>query len=102
MGTNNKRAISLSDKFSGLSTIDSQLSTSSFTLTELLVVISIIAILTGLAFPAYHGVQEQARRFQAKNDLVQIVTAISAYMSEYGRYPLTPTSPSDTTYGTSV
>ena len=59
-----------------------------FTLIELLVVIAIIIILAGLLFPALRGAQEQARRTQAKNDLTQIVTAINAYYTEYGKYPL--------------
>ncbi|MDQ6623153.1 MAG: prepilin-type N-terminal cleavage/methylation domain-containing protein [Verrucomicrobiota bacterium] len=58
-----------------------------FTLIELLVVISIIAVLMGLAFPAFQSVQNSAKRAQAKNDLVQIVTAVNAYYTEYGRYP---------------
>jgi prepilin-type N-terminal cleavage/methylation domain-containing protein len=70
-----------------------------FTLIELLVVIVIIAILMGLAFPAFQAVQNQAKKTQAKNDLVQIVTAVNAYYTEYGKYLLTPTSPADTTYG---
>lgn len=82
-----------------LSTLNYQLSTSSFTLLELLVAIAIIAILLGLAFPVFQGVQEQARRLQAKNDLVQIVNALNAYLIEYGRYPLTPSPPADVTYG---
>jgi len=77
-------------------------STSSFTLTELLVVIAIIALLIGLAFPAYLGVQDQAKRMQAKNDLVQITAAVNAYLTEYGKYPLTPNPPSDTTYGIGI
>lgn len=59
-----------------------------FTLIELLVVISIIAILIGLLFPAFRGVQDQAKRTQAKNDLAQIVTAVNAYYTEYGKYPV--------------
>jgi prepilin-type N-terminal cleavage/methylation domain-containing protein len=59
-----------------------------FTLIELLVVIAIIAILIGLLFPAFRAVQDQARRTQAKNDLTQIVTAVNAYYTEYGKYPL--------------
>ena len=73
-----------------------------FTLLELLVVIAIIAILAGLLFPAVQGVREQANRLQAKNDLIQIVTATNAYFTEYGRYPLTATVAADTTYGASV
>ena len=59
-----------------------------FTLIELLVVISIVVVLIGLAFPAYQGVQNAARKTQAKNDLVQIVTAVNAFYTEYGKYPL--------------
>src|SRR5881275_1382949 len=58
-----------------------------FTVIELLVVIVIIAVLIGLAFPVYQGVQNQAKKTQAKNDLVQIVTAVNAFYVEYGRYP---------------
>jgi len=59
-----------------------------FTLIELLVVIAIIAILIGLLFPAFSAVQNQARKTQAKNDLTQIVNAVNAYYTEYGKYPL--------------
>jgi prepilin-type N-terminal cleavage/methylation domain-containing protein len=64
-----------------------------FTLIELLVVIAIIAILIGLLFPAFRGVQNQAKQTQAKNDLTQIVNAVNAFYTDYGRYPL----PSGTT-----
>src|SRR5437773_2926860 len=59
-----------------------------FTLIELLVVIAIITILAGLLFAGLRGAQEQAKRTQAKNDLTQIVTAVNAYYTEYGKYPL--------------
>jgi prepilin-type N-terminal cleavage/methylation domain-containing protein len=59
-----------------------------FTLIELLVVIAIIAILIGLLFPAFSAVQNQAKKTQAKNDLTQIVNAVNAYYTEYGKYPL--------------
>ena len=58
-----------------------------FTLIELLVVITVIAILMALLFPAFKGVQDQAKRTQAKNDLTQIVTAVNAFYTEYGKYP---------------
>jgi general secretion pathway protein G len=73
-----------------------------FTLIELLVVISIIIVLMGLLFPAFRGVQDQAKKTQAKNDLTQIVTAVNAYYTEYGKYPLTPAAPGDTNYGAGV
>ena len=72
-------------------------SASAFTLIELLVVIAIIAILIGLLFPAFIAVQNQAKKTQAKNDLTQIVTAVNAFYTEYGRYPTTSTT--DITYG---
>jgi prepilin-type N-terminal cleavage/methylation domain-containing protein len=59
-----------------------------FTLIELLVVIAIIAILIGLLFPAFSAVQNQARQTQAKNDLTQIVNAVNAFYTEYGKYPI--------------
>lgn len=58
-----------------------------FTLIELLVVIAIITILMGLLFPVVNSVKEQARKVQAKNDLTQIVNAVKAYYTEYGKYP---------------
>jgi prepilin-type N-terminal cleavage/methylation domain-containing protein len=61
---------------------------SAFTLIELLVVIAIIAILIGLLFPAFRAVQDQAKKTQAKNDLTQIVNAVNAYYTDYGKYPL--------------
>jgi prepilin-type N-terminal cleavage/methylation domain-containing protein len=59
-----------------------------FTLIELLVVITIIIILMAFLFPAFRGVQDQAKRAQAKNDLTQMVTAVNAYYTEYGKYPV--------------
>src|ERR1700746_1969385 len=59
-----------------------------FTLIELLVVMGIIGILVGLLFPAFKGVQNQARSTQAKNDLTQIVNAVNAYYTDYGKYPV--------------
>ena len=71
-----------------------------FTLIELLVVITIIVILLGMLFPAFRGVQNQAKKAQAKNDITQIVTAVNAYYTEYGRYPIDLTfGATDVEYG---
>src|SRR5436189_4182084 len=67
-----------------------------FTLIELLVVIAIIAVLIGLLFPAFRAVQDQAKKTQAKNDLTQIVNAVNAFYTDYGKYPLVN---ADTVYG---
>ena len=65
-----------------------QKNSSAFTLIELLVVIAIIAILIGLLFPAFRAVQNQAKQTLAKNDLTQIVNAVNAFYTDYGKYPL--------------
>jgi type II secretory pathway pseudopilin PulG len=70
-----------------------------FTLIELLVVISIIIVLMGLLFPAFRGVQDQAKKVQAKNDLTQIVVAVTAFNSEYGRYPTAAAADAAATFG---
>lgn len=71
-------------------------SPAAFTLIELLIVIIIIVILMAFLFPAFRGVQNQAKKAQAKNDLTQIVTAVNAFYTEYGKYPLVI---ADTIYG---
>jgi prepilin-type N-terminal cleavage/methylation domain-containing protein len=58
-----------------------------FTLIELLTVIAIIAILMGLLFPAVNAVKDNAKKVQAKNDVMQIVAAVKSYYTEYGKYP---------------
>ena len=72
-----------------------------FTLIELFVVMAVIIILMGLAFPVFTSVQNAAKKTQAKNDLVQIVTAVNAYYTEYGKYPLAASDGvADTTFST--
>jgi len=67
-------------------------------LLELLVVITIIIILIGFLFPAFRGIQDQAKRTQAKNDLNQIITAISAFYTEYGYYPVVSGTSADANF----
>ena len=62
-----------------------------FTLIELLTVIAIIGVLMSMLFPAVGAALNAARKAQAQNDIVQLVTATKAYYTEYGRYPLGPT-----------
>ena len=43
---------------------------------------------------------DRARKTQAKNDLTQIVTAVNAYYTEYGKYPMADIKQGfDTFYG---
>lgn len=58
-----------------------------FTLVEILVVISIIGLLAGLALPAIQGAQTAARKGKAKAEMQSIITALKSYQNEYGRMP---------------
>ncbi|HSI11656.1 MAG TPA: type II secretion system protein [Chthoniobacter sp.] len=78
---------------------------SAFTLVELLTVITIIAILMGLLFPAISIAKDQARKAEARTAVTGIVAAVKQYYTEYGKYPLgdlaNPASPTDVIYGDS-
>jgi prepilin-type N-terminal cleavage/methylation domain-containing protein len=58
-----------------------------FTLIELLIVISIIAILAALALPAVGGAIKSARKAEVRSMANQIKAAVSTYYAEYGIYP---------------
>ena len=58
-----------------------------FTLIELLIVISIIAILTALLLPGFHKAKEKAKTVACMSNMRQIITGISSYSidnKEYG------------------
>jgi prepilin-type N-terminal cleavage/methylation domain-containing protein len=62
--------------------------TNAFTLIELLVVISIIAILAGIALPAFTTVQIKGRQTAALSNVKQILLACKLYSSDNnGLYP---------------
>ena len=60
-----------------------------FTLVELLVVISIIALLAGLALPALNNARREGYKIQDVNNLKQVGLTIKLYSNDYdGLYPL--------------
>jgi prepilin-type N-terminal cleavage/methylation domain-containing protein len=59
-----------------------------FTLIEMLLVISIIAILAGLAIPAAMSVLERAKIATVKSMIIDVRLGITSYHHEYGRYPV--------------
>ncbi|MEM9478620.1 MAG: type II secretion system protein [Verrucomicrobiota bacterium] len=63
---------------------------SAFTLLELLVVVSIIAVLIALAIPVYSGFRIKAERAQSIQNLKSIYAALSAHLDEYRSWPLVP------------
>lgn len=75
-----------------------------FTLIELLTVMTIIAILVGLLLVAIPVAKDMVNRAAAKDASGNIVTAVGAYYTDYGKYPLgdkrpDPNSPADVLFG---
>jgi len=65
-----------------------------FTLVEMLVVISIIAVLMGILLPVLGKVRSSARKIVCMSNLRQVGTAINAYsMDFYGSIPIGPKAP---------
>ncbi len=78
-----------------------------FTIVELLVVISIIAILAALLLPVLSAAKTVAKKRQAQLQISDIVTAIQQYDSAYSRFPVsagvqTVAGTNDFTYGGSL
>jgi len=59
----------------------------SFTLVELLVVVSIIGLLAGLGFPAISGAMKAGKRTEVAAMAESIKTAVNAFYAEYSAYP---------------
>jgi prepilin-type N-terminal cleavage/methylation domain-containing protein len=70
----------------------------SFTLVELLVVISIIGLLAGLGFPAIGGAIKAGKKAEVAAMAEQIKTAVQAFYGEYSAYPDTTSGRTDTSF----
>jgi prepilin-type N-terminal cleavage/methylation domain-containing protein len=60
---------------------------SGFTLVELLVVISIIAVLAAMAFGAARSAINRAKKLETANNATALYQALDAFNSEYSRLP---------------
>lgn len=61
-----------------------------FTLIELMVVVSVIAVLSTVGLVTYTNAQKNSRDAKRKADLGQIQSALELYYNINGRYPKTP------------
>lgn len=67
-------------------------SESGFTLVELITVLAIIGILSGLIMTDIMGIQKKIRDGQRKGDLRQIQAALEMYRADKGSYPISTTT----------
>ena len=63
-----------------------------FTLLELLVVLSIIALLVAIAVPSYRGIRAKAEKAHSIQNLKSIYTALSGHLNAYRSWPQAPNS----------
>jgi type II secretion system protein G len=58
-----------------------------FSLVELLIVILVLAVLTGIAIPAYSLITNRARETATEAEMINISKALEIYNSDYQAYP---------------
>ena len=70
-----------------MKSIRSRLNDHAFTLVEMLVVVAIIGILAGIILPAVLKAKQKAKIAYARTQMKQIEHSITAYKTDYGRFP---------------
>jgi general secretion pathway protein G len=64
-----------------------------FSLVELLIVILVLAILTGIAIPAYYLITARAKETATETEMTNIAKALEIYNSDKQAYPATEEYP---------
>ncbi|MBU8976437.1 MULTISPECIES: type IV pilin protein [unclassified Lysobacter] len=57
-----------------------------FTLIELMIVVAVVAILAGIAYPAYNDAVRKSRRGQAKADMIELMQMAERYRTVNNTY----------------
>ena len=70
-----------------------------FTLVELMIVIIILAVLTGIAIPSYMVLRNRARTAAAQSEMKNIATALEMHNADLEQYPVTANYPAALTGG---
>lgn len=68
---------------------------SGFTIVEIIVVVTVIAILAGIGVVSYSGMQVRARDTERQADAESMRAALETYYEQKGDYPALITSPSN-------
>jgi type IV pilus assembly protein PilE len=66
-----------------------------FTLIELMIVVAVIAIIAAIAYPAYQDYVREARRAEAKSDLLAISQDLAKYRVTNPSYAGGPVNPGE-------
>jgi general secretion pathway protein G len=64
-----------------------------FTLVELMIVIIILAVLTGIAVPSYMALRNRARESATESEMKNIATALELHQADLEDYPTTAEYP---------
>jgi general secretion pathway protein G len=68
-----------------------------FTLVELMIVIIILAVLTGIAVPSYMALRNRARESATESEMKNIATALELFQADNEKYPLDTNYPAGLT-----
>lgn len=66
-----------------------------FTILELIIVVLIVGVLSGIAFVSYSGVQEKGRDAERQSDMIAVKSQLETYFNDNGTYPIASTMTDD-------